>query len=199
MSKGAQTKESIQSEALDLSSVVGLEGLTIGVLSKKLGMSKSGLYAHFGSKEELQINVLDTAGSMFVDYVLRKAIQQPRGLPRVTALFEHWIQWADTALSGGCPLIAAATELDDRPGPVRDKLVKHIQSVHKTIVRTASGAIEEGHFEPNLDLEQFVFEFWSILLGYHHFSRLLNDDKALSKAQLSFSRLIARAQAISVS
>ena len=119
MSKGDDTRRAILAEALDLTSEVGLEGLTIGVLAKLVGMSKSGLYAHFASKEELQVAVLEAAAGLFREQVFEPAKRQPRGLPRIQALFDRWLDWSATVLSGGCPFIAASTEFDDRPGPGR--------------------------------------------------------------------------------
>lgn len=190
MSKGKETRNHILRQALDLSSEVGLEGLTIGALAKRVGMSKSGLYAHFESKEDLQNRVLNAAAERFVDAVLAQAIKRPRGLPRVQALFQRWLEWATEELSGGCPFIAAATEFDDRPGPVRDQLVAHIRDVPKSIARAAQISIEEGHFRDDLDADQFAFEFWGILLAYHNYARLMRRDDARKRASQAFENLI---------
>ena len=190
MTKGKETKNSILQQALDLSSEIGLEGLTFGPLAKRVGMSKSGLYAHFKSKEDLQSQVLDSAASRFVDVVVARALKQPRGLPRVQALFEFWLDWSTDELIGGCPFIAAATEFDDRTGPVRDRLVAHLRDVTGTVSRAAQISVEEGHFRKDLDVDQFAFEFWAILLAYHHFSRLMHRDDARERASQAFANLV---------
>src|SRR5688572_816218 len=123
--KGAKTKQAILSHALALASKVGIEGLTIGRLADELGMSKSGLIAHFQTKEALQVQVLETGANRFVEDVLRPALKTPRGEPRLRALFASFLSWESSpSLPGGCPLIAAGSELDDRPGPARDYLVR---------------------------------------------------------------------------
>ena len=190
MSKGEDTRSSILSQALHQASEVGLEGLTVGTLASKAGMSKSGLYAHFGSKEDLQCQVLDAAAALFVDVVMTQTLKQPRGLPRVRKLYSVWLDWATRELSGGCLFIAAATEYDDREGPVRDRLIHHLRDVLGAIARAGRIAVEEGHFLADLDVEQFAYEFWAILLGYHHYVRLLRREDARQRADQAFERLI---------
>ncbi len=194
MSKGADTRRQVLHQALEISSEIGLEGLTFGVLAKRVGMSKSGLYAHFDSKEDLQARVLDTAAERFVDVVMSRVLKQPRGLPRVEALFHQWITWATEELSGGCPFIAAASEFDDRPGVVRDRVINHLRDVLGTISRAAEIAMEEGHFHPQLDVARFAFEFWSILLGHHLYARLRLYDDPGRMAEDAFTDLIRRAR-----
>jgi len=194
MSKGTDTRHAILRQALDLSSHVGLEGLTVGVLAKRAGMSKSGLYAHFESKEDLQCQVLDTAAERFIDVVMSRVLKQPRGLPRVQMLFDMWVEWSTAELSGGCPFISASTEFDDRAGPVRDKVVAHLSDVTDAIARAAQIAVQEGHFRDDLDTEQFAFEMWAILLAFHHFSRLMRHGNARERAGRAFTDLIHKAQ-----
>src|SRR3989442_4726407 len=125
MRKGANTRNAILPHATGLASQVGLTGLTIGALADHLRLSKSGLFAHFRSKEALQIQVLEHAAASFVEAVVRPALQQPRGEPRMRALFERWLEWEQAeALPGGCVFVAAASELVDRPGPARDRVVE---------------------------------------------------------------------------
>ncbi len=195
MNKKADTRTTILRQALDLSSEVGLEGLSVGSLAKRVGMSKSGLYAHFESKEDLQSQVLHTAAEVFADVVMAPAIKEPRGLPRIQALFDRWLDWSSSELSGGCPFISAATEYDDRPGPVRDTLVAHLSDLTGAIARAARISIEEGHFRDDLDVDQFTFEFWGILLSYHHFARLMRHDEAPERASRAFAGLIGNAAA----
>lgn len=193
MSKGKKTRKAILDQALDQCTQVGLEGLTIGSLAKLVGMSKSGLYAHFDSKEELQSQVLDAAAGHFVDVVVAPALKQPRGLPRLQSLFELWLAWGTEGLSGGCPFIAAAAEYDDRDGPVRDALVGHQRDVLGTISRATRICVKEGHFCADLDVDQFTFAFWGIILGYHHFARLLARADARQRALNAFANIVDNA------
>ncbi len=195
MGKGRETKRDILGQALDLSSQVGLEGLSFGVLARSAGMSKSGLYAHFDSKESLQCEVLDTAAQRFIDVVLAPALKQPRGLPRIQALFDNWLEWEVEELRGGCPFVTASAEFDDRPGPVRDRLVGHLKDMLGAIARAARIAVEERHFRADLDTEQFAYEFWAVLLAYQHYVRLLGDTGAESRARAAFADLVRGARA----
>lgn len=195
MSKGDETRHAILRQALDLSSEVGLEGLSFGVLAKRAGMSKSGLYAHFDTKENLQCQVLDAAAVRFVDVVLAPALKEKRGLPRLRKLFEHWLHWEGEELSGGCPFIAAASEFDDKQGPVKDHLVGHLQDLLGAIARAAQIAVDEGEFRHDLDTEQFAYEFWAVLVTYQHFLRLLGRPDAGARARRAFDSLVRGAQA----
>lgn len=195
MRKGRQTRTEVLHQALNMSTELGLEGLSIGALAKRVGMSKSGLYAHFESKEQLQCAVLDAAAASFVDRVVSPALKAPRGRPRVEALFERWLVWETAVLDGGCPFVAAATELDDRPGPVRDVLLGHTRDLTDAIERAARISVQEGHFRADLDVEHFAYTFWSNLLGYHHRARLLQSERAERLARDTFALLLAHASA----
>lgn len=195
MNKGQDTRTVILGQALDLVSEVGLEGLTIGSLAQRVDMSKSGLYAHFQSKEELQTQVLVAAAEGFSRDVALPALREPRGRPRVEAIFDRWIEWSASAYSGGCPFIAAAPELDDQPGPVREVLVSYLREAMELIARATRISIDEGHFRPDLEVDGFVFEFWGILLSYHHSARLMRDAQADRIARSAFGRLLKDAQA----
>jgi AcrR family transcriptional regulator len=200
MGKGEQTREAILLHALKLATRVGFEGLTIGRLADDLELSKSGLFAHFGSKENLQVKVLELASRRFVDEVIRPALAAPRGVRRVRALFERWLAWeASPSLPGGCPFNAAATELDDRPGPARDYVVRAQKDWLETIANTARTAIHEGDFAAELDCEQFAHELQSIMLGYAHASRLLKDPTARARTERAFDALLRRAAAAETS
>jgi AcrR family transcriptional regulator len=192
MGKGEETKRAIVDQALDLVSTVGLDKLTIGALASASGMSKSGLFAHFHSKEQLQLQVLEEARQRFIDMVIAPALKQPRGEARVRAMFENSMkQWEDD-LPGGCIFYAVSAELDDQPGPARDYLIE-IQRDHRdTLKRAAQIAIDEGEFRKDLDLDQFVFEMGSITAAHHHFGRLLGDPKAEQHAYNAFEALLAR-------
>jgi len=192
MGKGEQTRQAIVDQALELVSTVGLDKLTIGALAGATGMSKSGLFAHFNSKEQLQLHVLAEARQRFIEIVIAPALQKPRGEARLRAIFESTLkQWEDD-LPGGCIFHAVSAELDDQPGPARDYLVETQRDYADTLRRAAEIAVEEGQFRKDLDLDQFVFELGSITAAYHHFGRLLGDPDADQRARNMFEGLLAR-------
>ncbi len=196
MGKGAETRDRILEQAVRIASREGLEGLTIGNLSSEMGLSKSGLFAHFGSKEELQFQVLQAAVARYTDNVIRPALSAPRGEPRIRAMFERWLEWSnDPSMPGGCLLVVASIELDDRPGPQREFLVEAHRQRIAFLAKGARMAIEAGHFRPDLDCEQFSFDIACIVLGYHHSLRLLRDPQAGERARAAFERLIADSKA----
>jgi AcrR family transcriptional regulator len=196
MRKGEQTRETILVHALRLATRVGFEGLTIGQLADDLKLSKSGLFAHFKSKENLQLQVLEMASRRFVDSVIRPALTTPRGERRVRALFGKWLEWeASPSLPGGCPFVAAATELDDRPGVARDFVVRSQRDWLETLANTARTAVQEGDFDAALDCEQFAHELNGIALAYTQASRLLRDPRARARADAAFEALLDRARA----
>ena len=191
MTKGTETRDRILDTAFRLAARQGLDGLSLAALAGKLGLSKSGLFAHFDSKEELQLEMLRVASERFVDKVMRPAFKQPRGLPRVKALFENWRRWAtDPSLPGGCVFVAASAELDDRDGPVRAYVVSQQRGLLQTIARAAALSVEVGHFRRDLDVEQFAFEFLAIYLAFHHAQRLLRDPRAEQRARRAYMRLV---------
>ncbi|MFP3941322.1 MAG: TetR/AcrR family transcriptional regulator [Thermoanaerobaculia bacterium] len=192
MMKGDTTRATILERAFATASRLGLEGLTIGGLAEEVGLSKSGLFAHFRSKEELQLQVLETAVGRFVETVVAPALKEPRGEPRVRALFERWMEWETAEFQpGGCIFIATANELDDRPGPLRDRLVGYQRDWLDVLATAARIAVEEGHFRPGLDVEQFAYDLYAVILAFHHFSRLLRDPAAEERARSSFDDLLA--------
>lgn len=192
MSKGEDTRQAIVDQAVQLASTLGLEKLTISTLASAAGMSKSGLFAHFHSKEQLQLAVLEGARQRFVDLVIAPALKKPRGEARIRAMFENGIKQWEKALPGGCIFYAVAAELDDQPGPVRDYLVEIQRDYQETLKRAARGAIEAGEFRKDLDLDLFVFELGSITAAYHHFGRLLDDPNAERHAYEAFEALLER-------
>jgi len=192
--KGEQTREAILDRALSLASTGGLDNLSIGTLAREVGLSKSGLFAHFGSKEDLDLAVMKTAVDRFVTNVVTPALRQPRGEPRVKALFEHWLAWERaTYLPGGCPFLAVASELDDRPGPVRDFVVQAQRDWLDALATAARIAVHEGHFRADLDVEQFAFEFNNLGLGFNFAHRLLDDAHARQRTKAAFESLVASA------
>ncbi|MEW6777341.1 MAG: TetR/AcrR family transcriptional regulator [Bdellovibrionota bacterium] len=195
-SKGEKTKEKVVDLALKTASRDGLEGLSIGQLAGKLKLSKAGLILHFGSKEELQLEVLREGARRFREEVVLPALEAKKGLPRVKALMEQWLAWAlSPAYPGGCPLLAAGIELDDKPGVLRDYLVSQRTELLDTLAGAARRTIETGEFKKNLDTEQFAFEWFGVLLAFHHAQRLLKDPKAEKRARVAFGRLLESAGA----
>lgn len=193
--KAETTRELILENAVAAVSERGFEGLSLGLLAKRVGMSKSGLFAHFASKDELELEILQAAAKHFLATVVAPAFRTPRGEPRVRALFENWFRWSsDTALPGGCVFIAAAAELDDRPGPLRDYLVASQRDWLATLAQAARIAIDEKHFRADLDADQFAHDVYSILLAYHHFHRLLKDPDGAARAHRSFEGLVRDAR-----
>ena len=196
MTKGEETRAAILDEAVAMASRIGLEGLSIGALAGETRMSKSGLFAHFESKQNLQFAVLQASVDRFIAQVVAPALTEPRGLPRVRALFENWLAWSnDPERPGGCFFIAAANELDDRPGPLRDRLVGYQRDWLDALATAARIAVDENHLRPDLDTQQFAYDFYSILMAYHHYSRLMRDPDAESRARTSLARLLEQSGA----
>ena len=194
MGKGTETREAVLAEALAQSSQLGLRGITIGSLADSMGMSKSGLFAHFGSKEGLQTAVLDFAADHFTRLVVQPALKEPRGEPRLRALFERWLGWggyADYALPGGCIFVAVASEFDDAPdGPVRTKVVQTERDLLDTIETIVRSGVTEGQFREDTDAAAFAQDMLGIVLGYNFSARLLRDDAANRRAHAAFDRLL---------
>jgi AcrR family transcriptional regulator len=181
--KGERTRQSILERAVDLASVEGLEGLTIGRLAEDLGMSKSGLFAHFGSKEELQLATIEAAGERFIDEVFRPALNEPRGYPRLIAICRAWINYVKRGVfPGGCFFAAASFEFDGRPGPVRDAIAKAMDDWMNALERAVRMAQDEGHLEPSVDAGQLAFEINSLFFGCNFSWQLRRDKKAIERA-----------------
>jgi len=191
--KGERTRAAILDAALRIVSKAGLDGLTIGTLADATGMSKSGLFAHFGSREELLLAVLAHGQAEFTEVVFQPAMAKPRGLPRLKAMFTHWLDWTESAeLPGGCPMIGGATEFDDKPGPVRDMLAGGQRTWIDTLTRTVRQAVDEGQLPAGTDPEQIAFEMFGIALVVHHHRRLLGYPKARARALAALDKLLSR-------
>ena len=174
---------------------MGLEGLSIGALAEVTQMSKSGVFAHFGSREELQISVIREYHARFEEEVFFPSIREPRGLPRLSALFERWIRRVSVELDSGCIYISGAVEFDDRPGPVRDALVAMVRTWHTALQRAIQGAVDEGHLLPDTDAEQMLFEIHGLILALHHDARFLRNAGVLERARTGFGRIVREVQA----
>lgn len=189
--KGQQTRAAILDAALSLASHMGLEGLSIGALAEVTQMSKSGVFAHFGSREELQISVIREYHARFEEEVFFPAIRQPRGLPRLRALFERWIRRVSVELDSGCIYISGAVEFDDRPGPVRDALVSMVKDWHAALEKAIGQAIDAGHLHPDTEAPQMLFELHGLILALHHDARFLRTPGALDRAHAGFERTLS--------
>jgi AcrR family transcriptional regulator len=195
VSKGQDTKSAILDEAVGIASRVGFNALTIGQLAESTGMSKSGLFAHFRSKEALQLQTLHRAQERFNDLVIRPALSAPRGRKRVEALFDHWLDWETEALTGGCIFVTATIEFDDQPGQMRDAVVRCQQDWLEFVATVAGTAVAEGDFRADLDTEQVAFGLQGLMLGYHHAGRLMRDPKAREHTRQALDDLLAAAAA----
>jgi AcrR family transcriptional regulator len=189
LQKGQQTRAAILDAALGLASHVGLEGLSIGALAEVTQMSKSGVFAHFGSREELQISVIREYHARFDEEVFRPAMREPRGMPRLAALFERWLRRVSAELDSGCIYISGAVEFDDRPGPVRDALAAMVQTWHAALGRAIRIAVDEGHLRADTDAAQMLFEIHGLILALHHDARFLRAPGALERARAGFRRV----------
>ena len=195
MSKGDETRDAVLRHALALSSRIGLQGLSIGRLAEELEMSKSGLFGHFKSKEALLAQVLELAAREFLDDVVRPAFREPAGEPRIRKLFENWVEWTrSNRYAGGCPFMQFSFELDDQPGPLRDDLTRQQRGWIEILAESARRAIAEGHFRSDLDTQQFAYDLQSLMLGYHHAARLMQDENAEKHGSRSFESLLAHSK-----
>lgn len=190
--KGQQTKLAIVDAALGLASQIGLEGLSIGVLAEVTGMSKSGVFAHFGSREELQISVIREYFSRFEQEIFYPALQQPRGLPRLKALFANWMKRVTVEIQSGCIFISGAVEFDDRPGPVRDALASSVKTWLGAVHRAVVQAKEEGHLVADADESQIGFEIHGLILAVHYEARFLKFPGSIARANKAFEQILAR-------
>jgi AcrR family transcriptional regulator len=194
MSKGTATRQAVLDEAARVASRVGLGGLTIGSLAAATRLSKSGLFAHFQSKESLQLQLLEHTRAHFIEQVVRPALAAPRGEPRMRELFSRWLDWDTDGLPGGCLFVAASAEFDDQPGPVRDRLAQDQRDWLDTVAQVFRTGIAEGHFRPDADPEQFAYDLHGALLAFHHASRLLGDPDATARATRAFEALLLAAR-----
>jgi AcrR family transcriptional regulator len=192
MQKGQQTKATIIEAALGLSTQIGLEGLSIGVLAEVTQMSKSGVFAHFGSREELQISVIREYFGRFEQEVFYPALHAERGLPRVEALFHNWMKRVAIEIQSGCIFISGAVEFDDRPGPVRDALATSVQTWLSALYRAVVLAKQCGHLLADADEHQMAFEIHGLILALHYEARFLKNPGSIERANQGFANILAR-------
>ncbi|WP_408595753.1 TetR/AcrR family transcriptional regulator [Limnohabitans sp.] len=190
--KGQQTKAAIVDAALGLATQIGLEGLSIGALAEVARMSKSGVFAHFGSREELQLSVVREYHERFEAEVFYPALQAERGLPRLRQLFANWTQRTSAEIDSGCLYISGAAEFDDRPGPVRDALASSVKTWLAAVLRSVLQARDEGHLAPDMDAEQMVFEIHGLILALQYEARFLRSAKSLQYTAVGFENILVR-------
>lgn len=190
--KGRQTKAAIVDAALRLATQIGLEGLSIGALAQAMQMSKSGVFAHFGSREELQISVIREYHARFEEEVFFPALQQPRGLPRLRAMFDNWMNRTSVEIDSGCIYISGAVEFDDRTGPVRDALADSVRTWLAAIQRAVVQAREAGHLQQHADAAQVAFEIHGLILALHYEARFLKAPGSIARAKTAFANILAR-------
>ncbi|MES2538603.1 MAG: TetR/AcrR family transcriptional regulator [Pseudomonadota bacterium] len=190
MRKGELTRAAILDVALGLASRDGLEGLTIGLLADKMNMSKSGVFAHFGSREDLQIEVLKLYHHHFEQEIFYPSMKDPRGLPRLQGMFARWVKRVTVEIASGCIYISGAVEYDDRPGAIREELVGMVRAWQSALLRCVGQATELGHLRAGTDPQQLVFEMYGLILALHHDARFLNRPGSVDRAQIGFERLI---------
>jgi len=188
--KGAATREAIIDRAYGIACSAGVEGLSIGPLAAAVGMSKSGVFAHFGSREELQLAVLDSAAERFVAHVFRPAMKVPRGLPRLKAIVHAWFDWVRHTGDGGCLVLAAVTEYDDRPGPQRERLLQQQAQWRGALAHAVRLAVETGDLRAGTDADQLAFELYALALVVHHDAGLFGYDAASTRGRAALDRLL---------
>lgn len=189
MTKGQDTKLTILNAGLEMASRIGLESLSIGGLAKATKMSKSGLFAHFQSKENLQIAILELAGEQFAESVITPALMTRAGIPRIRVLFQKWVE-ISAQMTSRCIFVTASTEYSDRPGRVRDFVLKQQEMWIDCLRQIARSAIKAGDFSKDIDCDQFAFDLYSLLLGFHYYDQLLNDKYSKERRENALERLI---------
>lgn len=192
LQKGQQTKAAIVDAALGLATQIGLEGLSIGALAEVMQMSKSGVFAHFGSREELQISVVREYHHRFEEEVFYPAMTAARGLPRLRAMFDNWMKRTSVEIDSGCIYISGAVEFDDRPGPVRDALASSVNTWLAAMKRAIEIAVVEGHLRADTDAGQMGFEIHALILALHYEARFLRSPESLRRALSAFEGIVAR-------
>lgn len=190
MRKGEQTRAAILDVALELASRNGLEGLTIGLLADRMSMSKSGVFAHFGSREDLQLEVVKLYHHRFEQEVFYPSIKEARGLPRLVAMYTRWVKRVSVEIASGCIYISGAVEYDDREGPIREQLVSMVRAWQEALLRSVQQAVEIGHLRADVDAAQLVFEMHGLILALHHDARFLRNPGAVERARAAFERLV---------
>jgi AcrR family transcriptional regulator len=182
--RGLRTRSAILRRAVDIASAEGLEGLTVGRLAEELGMSKSGLFAHFGSKEELQLATVEMARQIFIDQITRPALSAPKGMPRLWSIIDRWLAYIERGIfKGGCFFTAASFEFDSRRGPVRDRIAEIMREWLGVLVRAVEQAQAAGHMKPEVEAAHLAYEIQSLAIGGHWANQLLDDRQSYARSR----------------
>jgi AcrR family transcriptional regulator len=189
ISKGATTRELILDYAYKMARHDGLEGLSIGAIALGVGMSKSGVFAHFGSREDLQLALLDSVSNRFIQFIKIPALKEPRGLKRLRAMIDRWIEWGNIHQEG-CVLLSAAVEYDGRAnGPLRERVLKQQTDWRNELKRAVALCIDVGDLKKDTDADQLAFEIYALMLGLHHDAGLFGFDEAHRHTLVALDRL----------
>ena len=191
LQKGQQTKSVIVDAALGLATHIGLEGLSIGALADVTGMSKSGVFAHFGSREELQISVIREYHNRFEQEVFYPAMSSPRGVARLRAMFDNWMKRTSIEIDSGCIYISGAIEFGDRTGLVRDALVSSVMTWHAAMKRAIEHCKELGQLRDEVSPEQMLFEIHGLILALNYEARFLQTPGSIDRAITGFNNILA--------
>jgi AcrR family transcriptional regulator len=193
-SDGERSRRAILDASARLATVEGIDGLSIGGLARAIGMSKSGLYAHFGSKEELQLATIATAEEVFNADVIAPAMQSDDGLPRAQALCERFLSHVERGVfPGGCFFSSVAAELDTRPGPVRDRITAFLSEWAELIASSLAAAQRQGDLNSDVSIDQIAFELNAMLAQANAVFLLYGDRKAFDLARRAIRDRIAQA------
>jgi AcrR family transcriptional regulator len=193
MGKGARTRAAILTAAVETACLDGFGGLNLKPLADRVGMTKSGLYAHFGSKEALQVATLEHAAELFQVRVVAPAKAEAAGLPRLEGVFERWLEWPRNAgLPGSCPFFAGVVEFDDGDGPVRERLVRLFRDFRQVVEQLAASAARHGHLRPGADPAQFAQDLLALRYAHHWAHGFMRDPAALERTRSAFARLVGR-------
>ena len=188
--KGQQTKVAIVDAALVLAKRVGLDGLTIGSLAELMHMSKSGVFAHFGSREELQVSVVWEYHERFRGEVFDPAMRQERGVPRLRALFENWVHHINAEIAEGCLFTSGAVQFETQEGPVREALSESVQTWLMALRKAVQQAVDLGQLRPDCDAALMAFKIHGLVLSLHYQYRFLKSPLAVQWAQQGFDQLV---------
>jgi AcrR family transcriptional regulator len=189
MTKGNETRRTILDAGLKMATQLSLESVTIGNLAKATQMSKSGLFAHFHSKENLQVEIIKHAGDLFAQGVVIPALMEKPGIPRIKALVNNWIHWS-SRMTGGCIFVSASAEFTERPGKVRDFILEQQEAWIESLRRIARSAIRVGDLRDDIDCDQFAYELYSLLLGFHLYDKMLNNSDTKKRQETALARLL---------
>ena len=189
--KHERTHQRLLRHGLELVSCNGFGGVSVGELANRAKLSKSGVFAHFGSSEALQLELLRAAAELARREVVEPAMQAPPGLPRLRRLFDRWLGWAPrSGLPGGCPFVAASAEFDDVEGTVRDYLIETLQGLVGVFERVIGEAVVEGELSSEVNAKALAWQIFGLYSAHHTLQRLMRDNEADAVALQGFETLI---------